>query len=135
MTVDLKSRTDSLVAELNAMRGGTHYIALIPPFNLLLVLQGHHDNLRQLTAQKSENESVKKEFDVLEAEGAIWKLTGPLLVRQERADANANVEKRIEFINSEMIRVEEVIKKYEADFEERRKQLVEVQSQIQSQQA
>lgn len=103
--------------------------------NISPVLQGHHDNLRQLTAQKSENESVKKEFDVLESEGVIWKLTGPLLVRQDKADARANVDKRIEFITTEMARVEDVIKKHESDFEEKRKQLVELQSssQIQSQ--
>lgn len=95
-------------------------------------MQSHHDNLRQLTAQKSENESVKKEFDVLEADGTIWKLTGPLLVRQDTADASANVDKRIEFINSEMLRVEEVIKKQEAEFEEKRGQLVEIQTQIQA---
>lgn len=100
--------------------------------NIHLVLQGHHDKLRQLTAQKSENESVKKEFDVLEGESAIWKLTGPLLVKQDRADAIANVDKRIEFITSETSKVEELIRLQESAFEEKRMALVSIQEQIQS---
>lgn len=75
---------------------------------------------------------MKKEFDVLEGESAIWKLTGPLLVKQDRADAIANVDKRIEFITSETSKVEELIRLQESAFEEKRMALVSIQEQIQS---
>ena len=95
-------------------------------------MQSHHDNLRQLTAQKSENESVKAEFAKLEPEAHVWKLVGPLMVKQDSDDAQANVEKRIEFISSELTKVEANIKKCEDDFEVKRQEMVKIQSQIQS---
>jgi len=84
-----------------------------------------------LTSQKSENESVLKEFESLEEEANIWKLTGPLMVKQDKGGAFANVEKRLEFIKSELVKVEENIKKQETEFETKRQELLTIQSQMQ----
>ena len=93
-------------------------------------MQSLHDKLRVLTSQKSENESVLKEFNALEEEANIWKLTGPLLVKQEKEDAHANVEKRLEFIISELSKVDENIKKQESAFETKRQELSKIQSEL-----
>jgi prefoldin beta subunit len=95
-----------------------------------IVLQSNHENLRQLTSQKSENEAVKIEFENLEPEANIWKQTGPLMVRQDRYEAKHNVEKRLEFITAELMKVEEEIKRTEQEFEVKRKELLEIQSQF-----
>ena len=87
-----------------------------------------HENLRRLTAQKSENESVLKEFEVLEDEAVVWKMTGPLMVKQDREEANENVSKRLDFIKLELEKLEEAIKSKESVFESKREELVKIQS-------
>lgn len=129
MSTALIAKSEALVKELNEMRDGMYSILL---YLQLLVLQTHHENLRQLTSQKSENESVKNEFSVLEDEGSIWKLTGPILVKQDRADAIVNVGKRLDFITSELTRAEELISAVETSFETKRQELMAIQSQIES---
>ena len=74
---------------------------------------------QRLEAQFSENELVKKvrrtlrtrtrplitaaqEFGSLTPENTVYKLIGPVLVKQDQSDAKANVETRLEFIKSEM---------------------------------
>lgn len=116
MTADLITKSDRLVTELNKMR---------------IDLQSHHDKLRQLTSQNSENEAVRTEFEKLEEDGHIWKLTGPLMVRQDKEEAKANVDKRLEFITSELTKVEEAIKRCEEDFEKKRQELITVQTEFQ----
>jgi prefoldin beta subunit len=92
-------------------------------------LQVQYDLLKQLTSQKSENESVKKEFEILEPSGVIWKLVGPVMVKQDREDAKANVEKRIEFISGDIGKAEEAIKELEEEFETKRSELMKLQEQ------
>jgi len=95
-------------------------------------LQTQYDLLRQLTAQKSENESVKKDFETLEGSGVIWKLVGPVMVKQDREDAKANVDKRIEFIAGDVSKAEEAIKILEDEFETKRAELIKIQEEAQA---
>lgn len=55
-----------------------------------------------LLAQQSENELVRGELDVVEAGGEVFKLVGPVLVRQSLDDARDTVRKRLEFIAREI---------------------------------
>ena len=82
---------------------------------------------QRLDAQLSENEMVKKvsnsrfltlslliwnrcsfalsfdqEFATLKSENEVYKLIGPVLVKQDQAEAKSNVDKRLGFIKSEM---------------------------------
>ena len=57
---------------------------------------------QQFIAQINENGMVKQELDILEEDDAVFKLVGPILVKQDLADAKSNVEKRLEFINNEL---------------------------------
>ncbi|ETW78426.1 hypothetical protein HETIRDRAFT_326000 [Heterobasidion irregulare TC 32-1] len=61
---------------------------------------------QRLDAQLSENELVRKEFAVLTPKNVVYKMIGPVLVKQEQAEATANVAKRLEFIRSEIKRME-----------------------------
>ncbi|KAJ3090151.1 hypothetical protein HK100_007532, partial [Physocladia obscura] len=54
-----------------------------------------------LEAQLKENEMVKKEFDAIKDDATVYKLIGPVLVKQDRPEATANVSKRIEYITGE----------------------------------
>ncbi|KAI8609516.1 Prefoldin [Chytriomyces sp. MP71] len=73
-----------------------------------------------LEAQLKENEMVKKEFDALKDDSTVYKLIGPVLVKQDRPEAAANVSKRIEYISSEIKRLESQIKSYEEKQEQKK---------------
>lgn len=74
---------------------------------------------QRLDAQLSENELVKKvgndvfhglrilkvhlkEFERLTSENNVYKLIGPVLVKQDQDEAKSNVNTRLDFIKSEM---------------------------------
>ncbi|KAF4688952.1 hypothetical protein FOZ60_002201 [Perkinsus olseni] len=86
-----------------------------------------YGKVRTLTAQKSENEQVKKEFDVLEDDGVIWKLVGPIMVRQDREEAISNVEKRLEFITSDLDKTNDTVKELEEKLQKKSDELEELQ--------
>mmetsp|Transcript_11875 Transcript_11875/g.27843 ORF Transcript_11875/g.27843 Transcript_11875/m.27843 type:complete len:142 (+) Transcript_11875:77-502(+) len=81
--------------------------------------QNHILSTRQSSlAQLRENEMVKDEMERLEEDAPVFKLVGPVLMRQDPDEAKQNVEKRIEFIRGE-------IKKSEAKIEENKKRMQE----------
>mmetsp|Transcript_10428 Transcript_10428/g.33713 ORF Transcript_10428/g.33713 Transcript_10428/m.33713 type:complete len:87 (-) Transcript_10428:116-376(-) len=51
--------------------------------------------------QQSENDMVLKELEVINEDANVYKLVGPVLVKQDMMEAKANVSKRLEFINKE----------------------------------
>jgi prefoldin beta subunit len=58
---------------------------------------------RQTYAQQAnENDMVKKELDLLDDEAKVYKLVGPVLLKQDVDEAKTNVNKRLEFINKEL---------------------------------
>ncbi len=57
---------------------------------------------QQLDSQLRENEQVAKEFSRLTQNNEVYKLIGPVLVKQDQVEAKTNVDKRIEFIKGEM---------------------------------
>ncbi|KAI8811800.1 prefoldin subunit 6-like protein [Cladochytrium replicatum] len=74
----------------------------------------------QLDSQLNENELVKKEFELLKDDSEIYKLIGPVLVKQEKIEASANVNKRIEYISAEIKRTEKLIEEIEEKQEKKR---------------
>ncbi|KAG6862414.1 hypothetical protein C0995_011854 [Termitomyces sp. Mi166 len=93
---------------------------------------------QRLDAQLSENELVKKEFALLTPENKVFKLVGPVLVKQDQAEAKSNVETRLEFIRSEIKRVEIQLKDIQGKQEKKKVEIIEIQTalqQLQTQQA
>ncbi|KAG9314266.1 prefoldin subunit 6 [Chiua virens] len=84
----------------------------------------------RLDTQLSENEMVKKEFANLTPNNTVFKLVGPVLVPQDQTEARTNVETRLEFIRSEMKRVDTQIKDMEEQLEKKKLELVDLQSQL-----
>uniref|UniRef100_A0A804PH15 Prefoldin subunit 6 n=1 Tax=Zea mays TaxID=4577 RepID=A0A804PH15_MAIZE len=56
----------------------------------------NHQVRKQYTIQVGENELVLKELELLSDGANVYKLIGPVLVKQDLAEAKANVKKRIE---------------------------------------
>ncbi|XP_011171693.1 prefoldin subunit 6 [Solenopsis invicta] len=64
---------------------------------------------QQLDGQLNENMMVKKELDILKEENDVFKLIGPVLVKQDLCEAKQNVDKRMDYIKSELKRVDDQI--------------------------
>ncbi|KAH7720183.1 prefoldin beta damian containing protein [Aphelenchoides avenae] len=64
------------------------------------------NNRQQLDAQLAENNMVKEEMERLEPDANVYKLIGPVLVKQDLEEAKLNVNKRIEYISTEIKRME-----------------------------
>ena len=45
---------------------------------------------------------VKKELELVENGGEVFKMIGPALIKQEKVEAVSNVNKRIDFIQAEL---------------------------------
>lgn len=57
---------------------------------------------QQLDGQLNENTTVKEELDILKAENDVFKLIGPVLVKQDLEEAKQNIAKRMAYITSEL---------------------------------
>ena len=58
-----------------------------------------------------------QELDLLEEDSSVFKLIGPVLVKQELVEVKNNVTKRVEFIKNDISRLEGTIKKFEKQSE------------------
>lgn len=67
-----------------------------------LDLQSAVEARQKLESQQQENVSVKQEFELLSDEANIYKMIGPVLMKQEKSEANMAVNGRLEFIEKEM---------------------------------
>ncbi|KAI5700575.1 prefoldin subunit 6 [Diaphorina citri] len=92
-------------------------------------------NQRQLlSAQLNENESVQKELDLMK-DGEVYKLIGPILVKQEMEEAKQNVKKRIDYISAELKRHDDTIATLDTKQDTHRENLTKLQQQFQQEQA
>jgi len=60
-----------------------------------------------------ENEMVLNELELLEEDSSVFKLIGPVLVKQELVEVKNNVTKRVEFIKNDITRLQGTVKKFE----------------------
>lgn len=70
--------------------------------NGLLELQSVVEARQKLEAQQQENQGVQKEFAKLPDDANIYKLVGPVLLKQEKTEAVMAVDGRLEYIEKEM---------------------------------
>ena len=96
-------------------------------------------NRTQLESQLKENEQVinvfyiNKEFKLIQEDATIYKMIGPCLVKQDRAEADSNVSKRIEFIQGEIKRAEALIKDLQEKQEKKKLEIVKLETVYQQQ--
>ncbi|CAN1302228.1 Prefoldin subunit 6 [Linum perenne] len=62
------------------------------------------DLQRDLENKANDLSKIQKELELLKEDANVYKLIGPVLVKQDLAEANANVRKRIEYISAELKR-------------------------------
>jgi len=69
-------------------------------------LQRTRNDLQLVMQQLTENEMVKQELALLDSSTNVYKMVGPVLIKNSLEDANETVAKRLEFINGEKKRLE-----------------------------
>ncbi|OBT46222.1 hypothetical protein VE00_02353 [Pseudogymnoascus sp. WSF 3629] len=89
---------------------------------------------QKLESQQQENKGVKREFDSLAEEANIYKLVGPVLLKQEKTEAVMAVDGRLEFIDNEIKRTEKQIADIQASSDAKRSEIINLQSQASPQQ-
>ncbi|KAK9268014.1 hypothetical protein L1049_010453 [Liquidambar formosana] len=95
----------------------------------------NHQVRKKYTIQLGENELVLKELDLLNEDANVFKLIGPVLVKQDMAEANANVRKRIEYISAELKRLDATLQDLEEKQNSKKDTIFKLQQKIQSLQA
>ncbi|KAL4747306.1 hypothetical protein BDW72DRAFT_183060 [Aspergillus terricola var. indicus] len=98
-------------------------------------LDGLVDARQKLESQQQENKSVQSEFNSLDDDANIFKLIGPVLLKQDKSEALMAVNGRLEFIEKEIQRIEGQIKENQDKSDKKRAEIVQYQSQIQQQAA
>ncbi|WOL02101.1 prefoldin subunit 6 [Canna indica] len=95
----------------------------------------NHQVRKQYTIQLGENELVLKELELLKEDSNVYKLIGPVLVKQDLAEANANVRKRIEYISAELKRLDGTLQDLEDKQNSKKESVLKLQQKIQTLQA
>ncbi|KAK1767399.1 Prefoldin [Phialemonium atrogriseum] len=91
-------------------------------------LQDVVDSRQRLEAQKNENLGVQKEFGKLKNDETIYKLIGPVLLEQDKTEAESTVNGRIEFIGKEISRLEKQIKDTQEKIEKKKGEIIQTQA-------
>ncbi|KAJ6645553.1 putative prefoldin subunit 6, partial [Pseudolycoriella hygida] len=84
-----------------------------------------------LDGQLNENKSVLDELNLLGPENKVYKLFGPVLVKQELEESRQNVAKRMEYIKKELKRCNDTIETLEKRQDKHRENLQKLQQQYQ----
>ncbi|XP_012259098.2 prefoldin subunit 6 [Athalia rosae] len=86
---------------------------------------------QQLDGQLNENTAVKQELDLLKSGNDVFKLIGPVLVKQDLDEAKQNVVKRMEYISAELKRTEDLIARLDKKQDSHRENLAKLQQSFQ----
>merc|ERR1712217_511817 len=98
-------------------------------------LQKSYESRMGLISQQQETDLVKEEFENLEDDATVYKLVGPVMVKQNVDDAKANVEKRLEYIKGELERSNKIIETQEKEMNDKQQEMIKMQQAAQEQAA
>ena len=85
-------------------------------------------NKQKMQEQKSENEMVMAEFKMLNDDANVFKLVGPILAKQGLGECKENVEKRLEFIEKEIVRLNALETDFQAKITDKSANIKKLQS-------
>jgi len=131
---ELQAKAQSLSDEFTKLQQGMepHFFLEISLLTSALDLQTAVQARQKLEAQKQENLGVQKEFGKLKDDETVYKLIGPVLLKQDRTEAESTVNGRLEFINTEITRQEAQIKETQGKIEKKKAEIIQLQSAAQA---
>ncbi|PFH38167.1 putative prefoldin subunit 6 [Besnoitia besnoiti] len=84
----------------------------------------------KLMTQQNENEGVAKELAQLQEDSVLYKIVGPVLVRQNKDDATATVNKRLDYIRGELQRCDKLDSDMKAQLKESTQRIETLQKKL-----
>eukprot|EP00887_Chlorella_sp_A99_P004587 scaffold4.g4587.t1 len=87
---------------------------------------------QQALQQQGENEMVLEELKLLDDDAAVYKLIGPVLVKQDSVEAKSNVGKRLDFIGAELKRLDTTLAGLEERQAKKQAAIMRVQQELQA---
>lgn len=90
------------------------------------------DARQKIEAQRQENLGVQKEFERLKDGESIYKLSGPILLAQDKVEAESTVKGRLEFIGKELERSDGQIKDIQDKLEKKKGEIIQAQAGLQA---
>ncbi|KJK81119.1 hypothetical protein H634G_03653 [Metarhizium anisopliae BRIP 53293] len=95
-------------------------------------LQNTVNSRQKLQSQQQENAGVFKEFEKLGEDETIYKLMGPVLLKQDKLEAESTVKGRLDFIAGEVTRLETQIKETQDELEKKKAEIIQIQASAQA---
>ncbi|KHN97328.1 Prefoldin [Metarhizium album ARSEF 1941] len=95
-------------------------------------LQNTVNSRQKLQSQQQENAGVFKEFEKLGEDETIYKLMGPVLLKQDRVEAESTVKGRLDFIAGEVSRLEGQIEETQGELEKKKAEIIHIQASAQA---
>jgi prefoldin beta subunit len=115
--------------------GGAMAAEIDKEVNKLKEVQGQlgkvRNDMQTVLGQLTENEMVQQELDLLDGSSNIYKMVGPVLMKNSLEDAKDTVGKRVEFITAERQRLEEKAKGHEKHIGEIAQKVQQMQATLQ----
>ncbi|KAM1685209.1 hypothetical protein COP1_036494 [Malus domestica] len=124
---ELQRELEAKANDLSKIQKGKSYIHIY--------ISKNHQVRKKYTIQLGENELVLKELDLLSEDANVFKLIGPVLVKQDLAEARANVRKRIEYISAELKRLDATLQDLEEKQNSKKETILKLQKRAQALQA
>ncbi|KAI4129374.1 MAG: hypothetical protein LQ341_006575, partial [Variospora aurantia] len=94
-------------------------------------LQSHISTLSTLSSQQTENSSVLSTLSTHPPTSSVYKKIGPVLLKQEKSEAETAVQGRLDFIANEMKRVEGVVAEMQRASEGKKMEVYQLQMKMQ----
>ena len=85
-----------------------------------------------MVEKKQENDSVMAELNMLQDGDTftVYKLVGPILAKQDLAEAKTNVKTRLGYIGKEVDRMEHLENEFKGTAEDKRKNIIRLQNEL-----
>lgn len=77
--------------------------------------------------QQQETIMVKKELEVLDDDAVLYKLVGPVLIKQEVMESKMNVDSRLKYFTEELARIDAATKENQEQQEKQKEKIMALQ--------
>ncbi|KAK8922918.1 Prefoldin subunit 6 [Metarhizium anisopliae] len=88
--------------------------------------------LQGLTNRFHHSIEIGREFEKLGEDETIYKLMGPVLLKQDKLEAESTVKGRLDFIAGEVTRLETQIKETQDELEKKKAEIIQIQASAQA---
>eukprot|EP01023_Acetabularia_acetabulum_P019864 TRINITY_DN2021_c0_g1_i1.p2 TRINITY_DN2021_c0_g1~~TRINITY_DN2021_c0_g1_i1.p2 ORF type:complete len:121 (+),score=16.73 TRINITY_DN2021_c0_g1_i1:157-519(+) len=94
-------------------------------------IQTSYVQTQKFAQQQQESQMVLEELTILEEDAKVYKLVGPVLIKQDKVEAKTNINTRLDYIKREQERLEGVMKQLENKVQSKEKEVNRLREQMQ----